>query len=100
MWGPLSGSSSQVLGPVSSGPSADPRRVTGLLYAYELEESSGTRYSFDGHGPDLDTVVGTAGDTTGLIGQAFLGDGSSNVEANDVSINTTLDGLTNFTISF
>jgi hypothetical protein len=79
---------------------AAPKRSAGLLYAYDLEEASGTRYSFDGHGPDLDTVVGAPGNTTGVIGQGFLGDGSSSVEANDVSINTTLDGLANFTISF
>ena len=88
----------------AGGPSAfepDPRRVTGLLFAYNLDETDdGTRYPFDSKGPDLSTVVNAPDDVEGIIGRALQGDGTQYVKSTDASIETLIDGLGNFTVSF
>ena len=84
------------------GDSFDPRRITGLLYAYNLDETdNGTRYPFDSKGVDLSTVVNAPDNPVGggIIGQAMQGDGTQYVKSTDASIETTLDGLGNWTWS-
>jgi hypothetical protein len=86
---------------VPSASAADPRRGTGLLFAYNLDETDdGTRYSYYGHGPDLSTVVNNPDDVAGIIGQALQGDGTKYVKSTDSSISTLLDDLQTFTVQF
>jgi hypothetical protein len=79
----------------------DPRRSTGLLFAYNLDETDdGTRYPFDAKGPDLDTVVNAPDDVTGIIGEALQGDGTQYVKSTATGIDTDLDGLQHFSLSY
>jgi hypothetical protein len=85
------------------GDSFDPRRTTGLLFAYNLDETDdGTRYPFDSKGPDLSTVVNAPDNPVGggVIGEAMQGDGTQYVKSTDASIETTLDGLEKFSFQF
>jgi len=84
-------------------PPPTPRRVTGLLFAYNLDETDdGTRYPFDSKGPDLSTVVNAPDNPVGggMINEAMQGDSTQYVKSTDASIETTLDGLGNCTWSF
>ena len=102
MWGPLSGSASQVI-TAAAGYDPDPRRVTGLLFAYNLDETDdGTRYSFDSKGPDLSTVVNAPDNPVGggIINEAMQQDGTQYVQSTDASIEGLLEGLSTFSIQF
>ena len=83
------------------GDSFDPRRITGLLFAYNLdEETTGTRSPFDSKGPDLAPVVNAPSYGDGIIDKAMTGDGTQYLKSTDSSISPLIEEIANFTYQF
>jgi len=65
-----------------------------LVSYWKLDETSGTRYDYTGHGNDL-TVHNTVPTTTGLIGNCIIGNGSGWLQTTN-----SLDFSGDFTINY